>query len=164
VSLQKWLPFISPQNELREEALRAIRQSPRRQADAEFLLKSGSLSLWREMSALDLKLTPTLADLGRKFIRERARDISPLHPKDAPNFEYMDSRIEPYLAAMTWLVEQHCDCRSELQTLIAAVKLYPESEKRNSFLRKLSSLRAPAVTLSRPPFSASRTYSVESST
>ena len=154
VALRKWLPYLTSGHELREEALAAIRQSPRRQADAEFLLKSGMTSLWLDVPVIDLKLTPTLADLGRKFIRERAQDIIPLHPGDAPNFEYMANRIEPYVVPIGWLVAQHCDCRTEITALADAVRLYPESAKRNSFLNALIALRPPAVIAMKPAFNA----------
>ncbi|MEO7599443.1 MAG: hypothetical protein ABIV50_10955 [Opitutus sp.] len=163
VALRKWLPYLNPGNELRDEALAAIRQSPRRQADTEFLLKSGTMSLWHDIAVLDLKLTPTFADLGRKFIQERAHDIRPLHPGEAPNFEYMASRIEPYVGAIKWLVAQHCDCRIEILSLTDAVKLYPESTMRNAFISELVALRPPAVSHTKPPVDSRSGQSLESS-
>jgi hypothetical protein len=139
--LSEWLAFRQPGNELREQALEAIRGLPRRQADAEEMMRRGLDYFWEDVARLDLTATPPICERGRLFLRERARDIQPPHPEDPPRFGLMKERVEPYLPTMQWLVDQRCECDTELAAIEGAVRIYPDSPERNQVLEMLRQIR-----------------------
>jgi hypothetical protein len=141
--LEEWLAFRTPGNELREQALEGIRRLPRRQGDAELMIRRRRDYFWEDMPKLDLVVTPVICEGARGFLRERAADIQPPHPTDPPSFAFMVERVEPYLPTMGWLVDQHCDCDVELAALEATVHIYPDSPERNRFLSALTRIRQP---------------------
>ena len=141
--LEQWLAFRIPGNTLREQALEGIRRLPRRQADAELMIRRRLDYLWEDMPELDLVATPVICDGARAFLRQQREDIRPARPSDPPSFAVMVERVEPYLPTMQWLVDQHCDCEAELAALAATVRIYPDSPERNRFLEALTRIRRP---------------------
>jgi hypothetical protein len=139
--LSEWLEFRQPGNELREQALEAIRRLPRRQADAEEMMGRGLDYFWEDVARLDLTATPLICERARIFLRERARDIQPPHPEDPPRFRLMKERVEPYLPTMQWLVDQRCECDRELAAIETAVRIYPDLPERNQVLGMLRQIR-----------------------
>jgi hypothetical protein len=139
--LKDWLTFRPASNELREQALAAIRKLPRRQADAELMLRQGLDYFWDDLPELDLAPSPVVCESARKFLLEKARDIQPHNPADPPKFAYMVERIEPFLPTMKWLVEHHCECAAELAALENTVRIYPDSPERKKMLDALTGIR-----------------------
>jgi hypothetical protein len=121
--LSEWLAFRAPDNPLRVQALEGIRRLPRRQADAEELMRRGLDSFWEDVPELDLQATPVICERARHFLLERAE------------------RIEPYLPTFQWLVDQHCKCDPELAAIETAVQIYPDSPERNRVLAALTRIR-----------------------
>jgi hypothetical protein len=138
--LRDWLAFRLPSNELRDQALEGIRKLPRRQADAELMLRQGLDYFWDDWPQLNLEPSPIVCQSGRKFLRERIEDLKPRNPADPPNFSYMVDRIDPYLATVKWFAEHHCGCEAELAALEDVVRMYPDSTDRNRVLEALSVL------------------------
>lgn len=100
--LAEWLEFRSPGNELRQQALEAIRHLARRQADAEQMIQRRLDYFWDDLPEFDLAATPIICERARVFLRERAQDIQPKNPDQPPQFRYLIDRVEPYLVTMKW--------------------------------------------------------------
>jgi len=138
--LRDWLAFRLPSNELREQAFEGIRKLPRRQADAELMLRQGLDYFWDDWPQLNLEPSPIVCQSARKFLRERIEDLKPQNPAEPPKFSYMVDRIDPYLSTVKWFAEHHCGCGPELAALEEVVRSYPDSPDRNRVLNALLSL------------------------
>lgn len=140
--LRDWLLFVAPSNELRDQALAAIRQLARRQADAEAMLRQGSFFDWEDLPLLDLEVTPTVGEAARKFLREKTQALQPHRPESPPQFRFVADQVESCPAIFEWLVNNRCACAAELDALVATVRIYHAEPKREEFLATLTRIRA----------------------
>ncbi len=140
-SFSEWMEFRSPTNELREQALAAIRQLPQRQAEIESLLQRGYDYLVDEVQDFDLKPTPVIGEAARRHLKQKVIDLTPRNPAEPPQFKYLVERIEPSLTAIKWLVAHRSGCDGELDAIETAVRLYPDTPERNQFLAAFAAAR-----------------------
>jgi hypothetical protein len=136
--LWEWAWAAEKGSEFRDQALADIRQLERRQPDAEIMLERGWSFPMVELPNLALQPTPSFCDHARSFLRRRAEDVTAVAPP--PPYSVVAQRIEIYLPAMRWLVENRCDCGKELRAIDGAIKAYPDSPERSTFLRELAVL------------------------
>lgn len=137
--LRDWLQFTAYDSELREPALRAIRQLDRRQSDAEQMLVQGDTSLFRDLGDLDLKLTPSLCTNARKLLATKARSFVATHKK--ARFHDVRTEVESYEQALVWLAAQRCPIQPELAAFEAAILSYADSDQGALILAHLADLR-----------------------
>jgi hypothetical protein len=136
--LWEWVDLVAS-GEMREHALAGIRKLTRRQADVEMMLDRGWSFPMLELPNLALESTAGLCERARSFLRQRAEA---LHDPEPPPYTVVAPRIEIYLPAMRWLVENHCNCASELRAVEDAVGAYPDSPERQKFLEEMARLHA----------------------
>jgi hypothetical protein len=137
--LWEWVDVVASDSEMRKQAWEGIRKLTRRQADAEIMLDRGWSFPMLELPNLALESTAGLCERARSFLRQRAEA---LHGPEPPPYTVVAPRIEIYLPAMRWLVENHCNCASELRAVEDAVGAYPDSPERRKFLEEMARLRA----------------------
>jgi hypothetical protein len=137
-SLFQLSEFTRHGDELRNKAFQAIRNRPSRQADAEDLLTQGSSWPMLELPQLDLETTPSLCELARKFLANCAKSISP--PVPGCPYDWEKAQVDPYLPAIEWLIEHHCNCSAEVAAVEAAVRAYPGAADRDQTLGTLAGI------------------------
>jgi hypothetical protein len=137
--LRVWLSWAEPGDDLRSAALQRARESSTRQAEAEELIRIGIIPAMRELPNLDLAPTPKLCENARAFLAYRAEILRRRGP-DRP-YDLFAEDVEPFLPAARWLIENGCDCRTELSDMDAAVRIYRMSTEREQALAKLVKLR-----------------------
>jgi hypothetical protein len=136
--LWEWRPFFEHGPVLRQQAIEGIRRLDRRQGDAEEMLAHGLAFPLQELPDLDLQLTPTFCASARTFLRDAVKRISP--PVPGRPYDWEKQAVDPYLPAMQWLLDHHCECGPEVVALTAAVRAYPRAADRDQTLAKLEAL------------------------
>jgi hypothetical protein len=137
--LWEWVNVVASDSEMREQAWKGIRKLARRQADAEMMLDRGWSFPILELPNLALEPTAGLCERARSFLRQRAEA---LHGSEPLPYTVVAPRIEIYLPAMRWLVENHCNCASDLRAVEDAIRACPDSPERQNFLEEMARLRA----------------------
>jgi hypothetical protein len=138
--LREWLAFTTGGNPLREEAFAAIRQRPRRQAEAEELIRGGDELPLLELTHLDLAPDAELAAVARDFLAKDAESLRPTKDR-VLTYDQIAFRVERHLPAMDWLARHGCDIGTALDAYETTARLYPDSPARAQFLAKLAGLR-----------------------
>lgn len=138
--LWDWIDFAAKDHELREQALERIRLLPRRQADAELMLRRGQSSPLVELPNLDLQPTPALCHAAREYLLDHARSMRPT-VQTPPPFHLVAYRFEVYLPGIRWLAKNGCDCGGVVKALEGTVTAYPPSRDREEFLLRLAGVR-----------------------
>lgn len=139
--LWKWMEFIDEKKGVRTEALAAIHDLKRRQADAEYMLSQGVTGLLLSLPDLNLEATPALIKAHKDYLGEVTRSI---RRPDAGSVQYswISSDIDPYLASIQWMAEKHCGCAPEVAALEAEVRTYRNSAGKAEALAALEKARA----------------------
>jgi hypothetical protein len=138
-SLFQLSEFTRHGEELRRQAFESIHKLPSRQSDVEDLLVRRSSWPMLELPWLDLEATPSFCEHARKFLANCAKSISP--PVPGRPYDWEKVQVDPYLPAMQWLVEHHCDCTAELTAVEIAARAYPEAADRNQTLATIAGIR-----------------------
>ncbi len=140
--LSEWQPFTEEGNPLRDRALEAIRNSPRRQTDAEEMTAQGYTLPMLELPNLALQPTPALCRNAGAFLRHEADFFRANNAPPTP-FLVAGTRLRRYLPAMEWLVSRRCDIGPALAAIEAALRDFPEvtSPEHAHFLAAIVRLR-----------------------
>jgi len=138
--LEEWLDFISPENELREQAFAKIRQLPRRQKEAEGLFRMGYTYLERDLPEMDLQATPPICKGSFQFFREKIDDFTPRVTDPMP-ITKMQEFILPYMPGLEWMAKHNCDCGPVLDELEKVTREYQDSPERSKLLAEIASMR-----------------------
>jgi hypothetical protein len=125
-ALHDWLEFTGPQDELRAEAFKRIRNLARRQSDAEVLFREGYGYLERDLPELDLQATAPICENSLRFFQGK------LNEPDS---------IRDYMPGLRWMVEHKCDCGHTLDEFEKVVHAYDDSPERTQFLAEIADLR-----------------------
>jgi len=141
--LADWQVFTEEGNPLRDRALERIRQSPRRQTDAEAMIGQRYSFPMLELPSLALQSTPALCQGADGFLQHEADFFRANNSQPTP-FAVSGARIQRYLPAMEWLVAQRCDVGAGLAAIEAALREFPEvtSVEHAHFLAAIVRLRA----------------------
>ncbi len=137
-SLFQLSEFTRHGEELRLKAFKRIQKLPTRQSDAEDMLAHGIGWPLLEVQHLDLEATPLFCEQTRRFLANCAKAISP--PVPCRPYDWEKARVDPFLPAIQWLVERHCDCTAELTAVESAVRAYPDAADRNRTLATLAGI------------------------
>ena len=138
--LWDWLSLADKNSPVRDQALAAIHNLPRRQADAELMLARGMGWPLLELPNLNVEATPELCAKARATLAKRAQDFRPVNATPPP-FAMEARNIEMFFPAMQWLVSHDCDCTAELAEVANSVRAFPDSPERQNFLNRLAQLR-----------------------
>jgi hypothetical protein len=138
--LREWLEFTGDPD-LRAEAFAGIRKSPRRQADAEEMFRTGFNYLLMYLPELDLQLTKPVCEGSKRCLQEIVRDMR-RNPNDHGPIYFHDAlRIWEYRAGFAWLVKHGCNCDPEIDQLDEVAHQYQDTPERRKFLDFLVGLR-----------------------
>ncbi len=138
-SLFQLSEFTRHGEDLRNRAFEAIRKLPTRQADAEDLLAHGIGWPLIEIDQINVEATPKFCELARKILADCAKSISP--PVPGRPYDWEKGQVDPYLAAMKWLLDHHCECGAEATAVESAVRAYPRAADRDRTLASLTAMR-----------------------
>jgi tetratricopeptide (TPR) repeat protein len=136
--LSEWQPFIGKGNALESQVVERVRKLAHRQDDAEALLHDDNSFPLFHIRQLDLHATPAFCASVKAFLVRNASK----HRPDVPDRAYVlaADELDPYLAAMQWLVGQHCDLAAAISTTEEAVRAYPPQPEREKFPAALARL------------------------
>jgi hypothetical protein len=123
----------------RGAAISRMRTSPRRQSEAEELLRKQDTRLLSVVADIDLAMSPALCEGGRQSIRKLAEQFKPAAP--APPFASVEDKLNTYTTSIRWLRDNGCDCKEEIGAFEQTVRLYPESYPRKWFTDYLLELQ-----------------------
>jgi hypothetical protein len=118
----------APSSDASGAAISRMRTLPKRQSEAEELLRKQDLRLLRVLADLDVTMSPALCEGGRQSIRKLAEQFKPATP--APPFASVEDKLNMYTTSMRWLRDNGCDCKEEIRAFEQTVRLYPESYPR----------------------------------
>jgi tetratricopeptide (TPR) repeat protein len=136
--LSDWQEFIGKGNDLEKEALAIVRTAPRRQEDAEAMLRSGEPFPLYHISDLDLAVTPAFCAGARDYLVKNATEHHPSEPDQ--RYLFVSDHFDTWLPTMAWLVDKKCDLGSTVAAMQEAVRAFPEAPERDKALILLERL------------------------
>lgn len=139
--LQDWLEFTSSDDELRDRALAAIRMSPRRQADAEQMMREGRTHVLLDLPDFDVQATPPICEGTRRAMRELVDFMQPSLNSSGPIYLSRNERIQLYRRGIAWAIEHGCECATELAAIEEAIRHFQDTPERRDILAFLAGLR-----------------------
>ncbi len=129
----------APSSDASGGAISRMRTLPRRQSEAEELLRKQDTRALRVLADLDVAMSPALCAGGRQSIRKLAEQFKPATP--APPFASVEDSLNTYTTSIRWLRDNGCDCKEEISAFEQTVRLYPESYPRKWFMDYLLELQ-----------------------
>jgi hypothetical protein len=129
----------APSSDASGAAISRMRTVPRRQGEAEELLRKQDTRLLRVVADLDVAMSPALCEGGRQSIRKLAEQFKPATP--SPPFASVEDKLNTYTTSIRWLRDNGCDCKEEIGIFEQTVRLYPESYPRKWFTDYLLELQ-----------------------
>jgi lipoprotein NlpI len=136
--LSDWQEFIGKGNDLEKQALAIVRTAPRRQEDAEAMLRSGEPFPLFHISDLDLAVTPTFCAGAREYLVKNATEHHPAGPDQ--RYVFVSDHFDTWLPTMAWLIDKKCDLGSAVVAMQEAVRAFPEAPERDKALILLERL------------------------
>jgi hypothetical protein len=120
-------PFLVTRSDIQSETvLQRIRQSGRRQNDAETMLDRGDFPLaW--LGQMDLRPTPSLCDKARALLRKQVETLV-LKPGVSKPYATIRDQVAAAAAAMEWLAGYGCSCDAEAAAWETMANAYSNTE------------------------------------
>jgi hypothetical protein len=140
--LTDWYKMLEPASGVRQEALAALREVPRRQRDIEELLPNGIPFYMAMVPDLDLRPTPELCKAVHAYLAFVAD--SKKAAGQAPFPYQADDYIDNSLESVRWFTAHGCGCDESIAAIEKNVRThYLDSGARVKFLALLASLKQP---------------------
>jgi hypothetical protein len=135
----EWRSLLLPENQVRAEAIEALRKVDGRQKEIEQLVRYDETFL-AAVPELDLRPTPELCRaLGEYFFHHRFVRQLESHRGERFHAEECDDALE---AAVGWFQSRGCDCRDDLDKYAKDVREYfKDSPERRAFLERMEKLK-----------------------
>jgi lipoprotein NlpI len=136
--LSDWQEFIGKGNDLEKQAVAIVRTMPRRQADAEAMLRVGEPFPMYHVSELDLAVTPAFCTGAGDYLTKNAENHHPSSPDQ--RYVFASEHFDPWLPTMAWLISKDCNLDAAVAAMQKAVRAYPEAPERDKALTLLERL------------------------